>query len=160
MITHSFECAAHGVFEKRIKAGTIPRCPKGCSKSFVKLVFLTPIGHVSGRTRKADALVREAAASQGLSDISTSPSRPGGTVAERNRMRNPQLPEAAQARAVSFKDYIGALTHKQNSLSDMGFGHTYNKAEWKKDPQSGKMRHVGFQSDAVMPMTSVERVRE
>src|SRR5215469_13199732 len=89
MINRDWECAAHGVFEKRTKtAQDVPKCPKGCSRALVKLVFLQPVGHVSGRTRTADRLVKEMAAAQGLSDISTSPSRSGGTVAQRNAARN------------------------------------------------------------------------
>jgi hypothetical protein len=173
-VTHDFECAAHGVFEARVKGGQIPRCPKGCSKQFVKLVRLCPPGVVGARTRTADKLLREAAAMQGLSDISTSPSRPGGSVAQRNRMRNggptrnQDLHPAAQARAepLSVSKALAALTVKESStLAHLGFGHEYNKAEWKKDDKTGVVRHVGAPPPRIPRPTgstgvSVERVKE
>jgi hypothetical protein len=175
-VTHDFECAAHGHFEARVKAGTVPRCPKGCSKALVKLVHLRPPGTVGARTRSADRLLRQAAEMQGLSDISTSPSRSGGSVADRNRrkngapVQNEMLPTIAQARGapMSVSQILGALTNKSemtNALHDSGFGHGYDANEWKKDPKTGTVRHVGAkEAIAKIPTgstgVSIERVRE
>jgi hypothetical protein len=158
-VLHDFECAAHGYFEARTKGGNVPRCPKGCSKAFVKLVRLQAPGMVSARTRTGDRLVREMADMQGLSDISTSPSRSGGSVADRNRkknyapVQNEQLPQTAQARGepIPVRKLLAAMTHKQNLLHDVGFGHGYNEHEWKKDDKTGVVRHVGAQA----PITKV-----
>lgn len=171
-VIHAFECRAHGVFEKRVKAGTVPRCPKGCSKSFVSLIFVQAVGTVSSRTRKADRLVRQAADMQGLSDISTSPSRSGGTVAQRNaarnRMRGPrgyEYPEIAAAKPVEIGKYLGAMTHKGNALSGTGFGHKYDANEWRAEKETGKLRHVGAQGPVhQIPLgstgVSIERSRD
>jgi hypothetical protein len=171
-VLHDWQCLAHGVFEKRVQPGRIPKCPKGCSSSFVKLVYLKPVGTVSARTRKSDKLVREMADAQGLSDISTSPSRPGGSVAQRNRMKNgmrgPQgreYPDFAAAQPAQLSKFLGAMTHKANELSNAGFGHKYDPSEWKKDDKSGAVRHVGAHGPiAPLPVgstgVSVERVRE
>lgn len=172
-VLHDWECLAHGVFEARGSADKPPRCPKGCSKSFVKLVRLQAPGFVGGGTRTADRLLREAAAMQGLSDISTSPSRPGGSVAHRNRMkngvvRNEDLHPIAQARAepITVSKALAALTNREPStLARVGLGHAYDKNEWKKDDKTGVVRHVGAQLPTVKVPTgstgvSVERVKE
>lgn len=139
-----FECGFHGHFEARVKAGTVPKCPKGCSKSFVKLVFLKPVGHVSGRTRSADKLLREAAQMQGLSDISTSPSRPGGTVMERLRARHGVTYDPKQlCQTVDAKTFMGAMTHRANELTNVGLGNPYKPEEWKADEKTGVIRHTG-----------------
>lgn len=107
---------------------------------------------------------------QGLSDISTSPSRPGGSVAERNRMklRGPkgrEYPELMAAKPVDFGQYIGAMTMQDNALTRTGFGHGYNKDEWHKDKDTGALKHVGAQGPIRSVPTgstgvSVERVKE
>lgn len=155
-----WECLAHGVFEARtLSAKHVPKCPKGCSRGLVKLVFLTMPGTVSDRTRTSDRLVREAADLQGLSDISTSPSRPGGSVAHRNRMRGPrgrqdlQYPAQFSARSGGTIPFHGGLTvenlgaqgftAENNGLRAIGLGHAYDKTEWKTDKETGKVRHEG-----------------
>ena len=160
-VLHNFECAAHGVFEARTQAGVTPRCPKGCSAGFVQLVHLTPPSIGSARVRAATKLVREMADLQGLSDIDVSPSRPGDSVADRNFKRSGN---AIQARPASFGQYMGALTHRANELSNAGFGSPYNPAEWHQDKKSGVRRHVASPPVEPLPMNqygvSVARVRE
>src|SRR5579859_2230254 len=151
-VIHDFECLAHGRFEARVKAGTIPKCPKGCGKSMVTLIFTQPVGHVSAKTRRGDKLVKEMAAMQGLSDLSTSPSRPGGSVMERLRMKHgAHLQPEQMPIAVDAKQYLGALTHKANEITGEnmknftgGFhpGHEYDPGEWKTDKKTGKVLHV------------------
>jgi hypothetical protein len=171
-VLNDFECLAHGHFEAKVKPGTVPKCPKGCSKGFVKLVHLQAPTLSNARFRRGDKLLRQAADLQGLTDISTSPSRPGGSVAERNRMRNrmrgPQgreYPQSASAIPVDLGKYIGALTHRSNELGNLGLGHTYDSAEWKKDEKDGKIRHVGMPGPVqTIPTGStgveIERVKE
>lgn len=170
-VTHDWECLAHGHFTARGSAEKPPKCPKGgCSKSFVRLVFLQAPGHVSARTRTSDRLVREMATMQSLSDISTSPSRPGGSVAHRNRMkmRGPkgrEYPELAASQAVDIGKYLGAMTHKGNALAETGIGRPYVESEWKKDPETGKVKHLAGPSASVpIPVgttgVSIERVKE
>jgi hypothetical protein len=165
-VLHDFECMAHGYFEARVGFGKLPRCPKGCSSSLVKQVRLKPPGFVSARSRKGDKLVREMAEAQGLSDISTSPSRSGGSVAERNRAKsqgakeNPYPPQAAAQAPSNVSKFLGALTHKENALANSGFGNPYNAAEWKKDDKTGAVRHVGRSApNVIQPPAVVERVR-
>lgn len=162
MVTHNFECLAHGAFEKRVKPGTIPKCPKGCSPHFVRLVFLTAPSIATERVRTATRLVREMADSQGLSDIDVSPSRPGDSVADRNfkRSGNP-----IRAQAVDFATYMKSLTYKSNELTRMGFGHPYNAHEWKERKETGKIVHAGAAPPVVdTPMNQfgvqVYRVKE
>jgi hypothetical protein len=160
-VIHSFECAAHGIFEKRVKHGVVPKCPKGCGKGLVKLVFTQAPGFVSARTRTGDRLVKEMATMQGLSDISTSPSRPGGSVMDRIRkkygghIRPEQMP-----RAVDAQQYLGAMTHRANELTNVGLGHKYESEQWQKDQESGKVKHVDIPHSDYLPPASVERVKE
>lgn len=164
-VTNDFSCAAHGHFEAKVKAGTVPKCPKGCSKAFVTLVHLKAPSFGSARVRTGDRLLREAAQMQGLSDISTSPSRPGGTVAERNAAKNRAFPAQAAAVAAPLSKFLGAMTHKENALSRIGLGHAYEPAEWKKDEKTGTVRHIGAQGPiAQIPVgttgVSIDRVKE
>lgn len=167
-MTHDFECAAHGIFQARVNRGVVPRCPKGCSKALVKLVFLRAPGTVSARTRTSDRLVREMAQAQGLTDISTSPSRPGGSVAQRNRAKsqgakaNPYPAElAARPGPGALPKFLASLGHQENALAGAGFGHQHNPAEWKTDPKTGVTRHVAAPPPNITaPPASVERVRE
>lgn len=169
-VLHDFECMAHGVFEARVKAGKIPKCSRGCSPDFVTLVHLKAPGTVSARTRTGDRLVREMAEIQGLSDISTSPSRPGGSVADRNmRLKGPagrQYPEIAAARAAEVGKFLSAMTERDNALTRIGMGHAYDPAEWKPDQQNPeKIRHVGAKPPLVeKPLgttgVSIDRVKE
>lgn len=140
MVAHDFECRAHGVFQARVKPGSIPRCPRGCSPHFVQLVFLSPPAISTERVRMATRLVKEVAESQGLSDIDVSPSRPGDSVADRNYKRNKP---SMQARAAEFSKYMSALTHRSNELSNLGFGHPYDAREWQERKATGKLAHVG-----------------
>ena len=162
-VTHSFECRAHGVFEARVKVGTIPSCRRGCSPDFVKLVFLEPPNIGSERVRNATRLVREMADAQGLTDIDVSPSRPGDSVADRNYKKsgNP-----IQARAVSRVDvgkYIGAQVSPGNALTAAGFGHAYDAKEWRTDKKSGHKLHYAGPPLEPLPMgqdgVEVQRVR-
>lgn len=140
MITHDFECRAHGFFQARVAAGTIAACPRGCTPYFVRLVFLQAPAVGTERVRTAARLIREVADSQGLSDIDVSPSRPGDSVADRNfKKSGNQL----QARAVDFHSYMSALTHRSNELTRIGFGHPYDAREWQERKDSGKVAHAG-----------------
>lgn len=168
-VTHDFECAAHGVFESRAKR---PKCPKGCSAAFVQKVFLQAPAFGSAGVRTSDRLVREMAEAQGLSDISTSPSRPGGSVMDRIRKKNtgmkgPQgrdYPEYAAAKSIPYAEGMKGVTMKGNGLRDTGYGHDYQASEWKKDEKTGVTKHV-TQRGALIPKptgstgTSVERVK-
>lgn len=160
-VRHDFECLAHGVFEARVQAGVIARCPHGCGREMVSLVFLTPPAISSERVRTATRLVREMADLQGLSDIDISPSRPGDSVADRNfkRSGNELAPQA-----LPMSKYMGALTHRSNELSNLGFGHPYNPHEWSQDQKTGVRRHVAAPPLQPLPMNqygvSVQRMRE
>jgi hypothetical protein len=177
---------AHGAFEARMAKGKIPKCPKGCDPTMVELVYNQAPAHVSGRTRTADRLLKEAASMQGLSDISTSPSRPGGSVAERNRMRNggmagPQgreYPTYAKTISGNLGELLPTMGHKANELrgegmqtmmkgfgyQETGLGHEYQPGEWKKG-DDGKVRHENvappIRSRPVGTTgTSVDRVKD
>lgn len=54
----------HGYFESFER-----KCPYGCSKSFVKLVFLQPPATKSRKTRNADLMARDLADSYKMRDI-------------------------------------------------------------------------------------------
>jgi len=65
-VLNNFECAAHGIFE-----GFEAKCPHGCSKKFVKLVFLKPPATKSQRTRNIERETRALADDYKLRDIPT-----------------------------------------------------------------------------------------
>jgi hypothetical protein len=149
-VTNSFECGFHGVFEVKIKPGLTPACPRGCSPHFVKLIHLTPPAIGSERVKTATKLIREAAELQGLSDIDNSPSRPGGSVAERNWAKQ------AGAHAGKPGDLMKFLSAapRDNVLARTGFGHPFNPSEWRDG------RHLGSSAPPEKLPTEVVRVRE
>jgi hypothetical protein len=169
-VLHAFQCKAHGTFEQIVgvkkKGVVVPKCPHGCSKSFVTLIFVQAPGHIRPGTRRADRLVREAAEMQGLSDLSLSPSRSGGSVMDRLRKKNRTYPEAAAARAGEFGVHMPALTNRENKLSETGYGDGYDPSEWKKN-KAGQLVHTAAGHKTphhLVPMgatgVEVERVKE
>ncbi len=82
-VLHDFECAAHGVFEKRVKADELPKCPQGCPRSFVKKVFLRAPAHVSNSTKFQDSAVRTLASDFGMTDVKND--KDGGSVMDAMR---------------------------------------------------------------------------
>lgn len=102
------------------------------------------------------------AEAQGLSDISTSPSRPGGTVAQRLRARHGKDFHPAQMPvAVDTGKFLGALTHKSNELANLGFAAPYKPEEWKKNDKTGALVHTGATAPHpdFMPPASVEYLK-
>jgi hypothetical protein len=63
-VLNDYECLAHGHFE-----AFEAKCPHGCSKSFVKLVFLQPVGTRSRATKWTDNELKAMAKAHNLSDI-------------------------------------------------------------------------------------------
>ena len=162
-VTHSFECRAHGVFEARVKVGTIPSCRRGCSPDFVKLVFLEAPNIGSERVKNATRLVREMADAQGLADIDISPSRPGDSVADRNYKKSGNPIQARAVAKVDLGKYIGAQVSPGNALTAAGFGHPYDAREWRTDRQTGRKLHFASPPVESVPMNQygveVQRVR-
>ena len=153
-VTHSFECGFHGGFEARVKAGTVPACPRGCSPHFVKLVFVTPPSIGTERVKTATRLVKEMAETQGLSDIDHSPSRPGVSVADRNFKKNNKNAVLAEAgRHADLMKFLNAAP-RDNVLTRTGFGHPYNPSEWREG------KHLGSSAAPEKLPTEVVRVRE
>jgi hypothetical protein len=68
-VLHDWRCAAHGEFEAFGSTEDPPKCPKGCSKHFVRLIFKKPPGIKSNGTKVADASLRALAADFGLTNI-------------------------------------------------------------------------------------------
>ena len=168
-VLHAFQCKFHGTFEQRVEVREgveIPKCPRGCSKSLVKLVFVQAPGHIRPGTKRADRLVREAAEMQGLSDLSLSPSRSGGSVMDRLRSKHREIPENARARAGDYATHMPALTNRQNVLNETGFGDTYQASEWKENKAGQKVHtaagHKTPHHQVPMGATGVEveRVKE
>jgi hypothetical protein len=129
----------------------MPKCPRGCSPAFVKLVFISPPVIGSERVRMATKLVREMADAQGLSDIDSSVSRPGVSVADRNFKKSGNR---VQAFAGGDLAKFLATAPRDNVLNRAGFGHPYNPHEWK----DGK--HMGSSATPERLPTEVVRVRE
>jgi hypothetical protein len=65
-VLHDYVCAAHGRFEARE-----PKCPKGCSKRFVKIEFNRSAGIVGAKTKSTDRLLKNLANDFKLPDIAT-----------------------------------------------------------------------------------------
>ena len=65
-----WNCAAHGEFTRPAgRGGKTPKCPKGCSPSFVVQEIRTAPALRSGSTGRVDAHARALAGDFGLSDI-------------------------------------------------------------------------------------------
>lgn len=139
-VTHDFSCMVHGAFEAKVRAGTLPPCPKGCSPYFVRLVFLTAPSIATERVRTATRLVREAADAQGLTDIDVSPSRPGSSVADRNFKRSGNT---SAAMSLDFNKYIKQVTPGPNQITRLGMGNAYDPHEWRQSKETGKLVHAG-----------------
>ena len=65
MILRDFNCIVHGVFESGEEA---PKCPFGCSNSFVEKVFLQP-PMVGNGTKMVDNVVKDLANDFGLTNL-------------------------------------------------------------------------------------------
>jgi hypothetical protein len=144
-VLHDFECAAHGHFSERVQAGIIPPCPKGCSKAFVQLVYLSPPSIGTERVKHATNLIKRAADLQHLADIDVSPSSPGGSVADKNFLKtgNPIRAQAGptfNVGSMQGKVDIKSLPKGASGLTEAGFGRPYNAAEWRTG-KDGKRRH-------------------
>jgi len=153
-VSHYIECLAHGILEARVDPKKL-KCPYGCSGSFVKILYLEAPKVMSGRTKNADRMLKAAAASQGLSDVSTSPSRPGGSVIQRLRQRN--QPEVAPTQIPGWGEIpaIGKILDKQTDvqsalkffggsspLVEAGLQRASDPKEWQTG-EDGKPVHIG-----------------
>jgi hypothetical protein len=116
-------------------------------------VFVTAPSIGSERVRTATRLVREMAETQGLSDIDTSPSRPGVSVADRAWKKNNKS-VVAEARPAGDLGKFLASAPRDNVLNRAGFGHPYNPSEWREG------RHLGSSAAPEKLPTEVVRVRE
>lgn len=168
-VLHDYECRAHGVFESRAKE---PRCPHGCSKSFVSRVFLQPISIGTAKVANADRMLRGAAESQGLSDVSTSPSRPGDSVMARLRARHnkefarEQVPNwgGEQGRVLSQLDPKTILAGAKSAggedvMANLGMGKKYDAKEWRTT-EDGRRVHIPSQKyPGYRPPAEVERTK-
>jgi len=76
MILRDWECLAHGFFESGEEA---PKCPKGCSKSMIRIAHLKAPGIGTDRTKGIDSTMRNLANDFGLTDVNT---RGGDSVKE------------------------------------------------------------------------------
>lgn len=65
-VLNDYECLAHGHFES-----TEPKCPSGCSRAFVQVVFLKAVGTRSGKTRFVDTELKRQAEQYGLTNLKT-----------------------------------------------------------------------------------------
>lgn len=159
-VTHDFECMAHGAFSARGGSAHIPRCPRGCSAAFVKLVFLQAVGVSSARSKKVDALMK----SSGLSDISTSPSRSGDSVMQRIRLKDGSYQAIKDTQMPRWdanpQKIMAAMNNTENNLRRVGLGFQHNPTEWVTT-EDGKQRHQGatFVKD-FKPPAEVERIKE
>jgi hypothetical protein len=63
-VLNDYECEMHGHFEAFDR-----KCPYGCSRKFVKLVFLKPVGTRSGKTKWTDNELNQIAKVHGLTNI-------------------------------------------------------------------------------------------
>jgi len=68
-ILKEYTCAAHGPFEALVKQDETPKCPKGCSKRFVKREIRTAPAARSVVTGRMDTLQRDVAHDFGLSNL-------------------------------------------------------------------------------------------
>lgn len=68
-VLKEYVCAAHGPFEAMVSADEMGKCPKGCSKRFVKREFRTAPAVRNVVTGRMDGLQRDLAHQFGLSDL-------------------------------------------------------------------------------------------
>jgi hypothetical protein len=151
------------------------KCPHGCSGSFVSIVYLQAPGHLRSGTKNVDRMLRGAAESQGLSDISTSPSAPGGNVMDRIRKKQKfsplqqagwgQLPNYGMTPGAQgdVNARLAALTGGvSNPVAELtGIGKTYDPSEWTKT-DDGKVVHSGAKQkmQGFRPAAEVLRSRD
>jgi len=70
-ILKEYVCAAHGPFEDIVNGDEMGKCPKGCSRRFVKREIRTAPAAGSVVTGRMDNLQRDLAHDFGLSDLKT-----------------------------------------------------------------------------------------
>jgi hypothetical protein len=82
-VLNDYECGMHGLFEAFER-----KCPHGCSRRFVKLVFLKPVGTMSGKSKWTDNELKSISRDYNLSDIKAK--RDSGTSCMTELGRNGQ----------------------------------------------------------------------
>lgn len=68
-VLKEFVCQAHGAFEEFVQQDEVPKCPRGCSKRFVKREFRTAPAIRNVVTGRMDNIQKDLAHDFGLSDM-------------------------------------------------------------------------------------------
>ena len=99
---NDYRCLAHGIFESRTG-----RCPHGCGKKMVEMVFLKAPGHVTGRTRGIDSTLRGLAADHGLTNMNNHGGETGAFIPDPNMGRAEQEMQKKLHSGQTFSGDIG-----------------------------------------------------
>lgn len=82
-VLNDYECLAHGDLGEFFE----PKCPHGCTASFVRVVFKKPPGIKHNSTKVADAALRGLAADFGMTDLRND--KEGGSIMD--QLRRPRV---------------------------------------------------------------------
>jgi hypothetical protein len=100
-VVNDYKCLAHGLFESR--SG---KCPHGCGKAMVEIVFLKAPGMVTGRTHNIDRTLQGLADDHGLSDMNNQ----GGTSSVfRHDPKMDKQQSQMQQQMLSGQTFSGAM---------------------------------------------------
>ena len=105
-ILKEFICKAHGPFEEFVNGEETPACPKGCSARWVTREIRTAPAMSNPVNRNRDAMLKDAAAQFGLTDIKVD-KEPGTSVMD-NLRQSDAVPTATtwgDASKLSMKDF-------------------------------------------------------
>jgi hypothetical protein len=116
-VLNDYQCLAHGELGEMFE----PKCPHGCAKSFVRVIFKKPPAIKHNGTKVADAALRGLAADFGMTDIKND--KYGGSVMD--QLRNPQ----------SEQDFAPRWHEVPHAAP--GFSRTEGANVPKFDPQAG-----------------------
>lgn len=133
-VLHDYECEAHGHFES--KTG---KCPSGCSKSFVKMVFLQPVGVKGARTKFVDAELRAQARQYGMTNLHTQ--RSGESAMEAQRRTQP-IPEASRVITVDVPHNKPGWSQRDEKPATFDLGTVGTFKGRGLDPENGPFKQI------------------
>jgi hypothetical protein len=84
-VLNDYTCLAHGELGEMFE----PKCPHGCARSFVKVIFKKPPSIKHNSTKVADMALRDLATDFGMTDLKND--KYGGSIMD--QLRNPQKAE-------------------------------------------------------------------
>jgi hypothetical protein len=114
-VLNDYVCMAHGEFESRTG-----KCPHGCSKQMVSLVFRQAPGLLTSFGKGVDKTLRGLANDHGLTNLSNNQGTTGGFVPDPNFMKaQGNLQQEMMLRGQTYASALG--DNVGNTLQNNGF---------------------------------------